>query len=322
MKLLRPLLLVLACLAGGQAVAQDYPNRPIRMFIPASPGGGVDLGSRIIAARLSQTLGKPVVPENHDGAGTILATELLAHAKPDGYTILMVTSSFAVNAAVRQPLPFDPNADFATVSQYAYTPDLLVVNAESDIKSVADLVAHAKKAPGDLAFSTSGPGTLSELEPEQLKSAAGIDMLDVPYRGGIPAVTGLMGNQTTMLFLGVVGVAPLVKAGKLRAIAATGKQRSRLFPNVPTMAESGFPDWNTGTWYGVLVPAKTPPDVIALLNKQINDALNQPDVRAKLAKIGLEPVGSTPEQFSTLIKSDIARWRKLVEQHPELKLED
>jgi tripartite-type tricarboxylate transporter receptor subunit TctC len=322
MKLLRPILLALACLAGGPVHAQDYPTRPIRMFIPASPGGGVDLGSRILAARLSQTLGEPVVPENHDGAGTILATELLAHAKPDGYTILMVTSSFAVNAAVRKPLPFDPNSDFTAVSEYAYTPDLLVVNAQSDIHSVADLVAEAKKTPGDLAFATSGPGTLSELEPEQLKTAAGIDMLDVPYRGGIPAVSGLMGNQTSMLFLGVVGVAPLVKAGKLRAIAATGKTRSAMFPNVPTLAESGFPDWNTGTWYGVMVPANTPAAIVATLNKHINDALKQPDVRKKLITVGLEPVGTTPGQFTSLIKADIARWQKVVEKNPDLLIKD
>jgi len=145
---------------------------------------------------------------------------------------------------------------------------------------------------------------------------------NVPYRGGIPAVTGLLGNQTNMLFLGVVGVAPMVKAGKLRAIAATGKQRSSMFPNVPTLAKSGFPDWNTGTWYGVLVPAKTPPAVIAILNKQINDALNQPDVRKQLAAVGLEPVGTTADQFSSLIKAGTARWQKVVEKNPELLIED
>ncbi|SAL49888.1 Tripartite tricarboxylate transporter family receptor [Caballeronia sordidicola] len=322
MKIFRFSLLLLSCVVANFANAQDYPTRQIRMFIPASPGGGVDLGSRIIAARLSETLGKPVVAENHDGAGTILATELLAHSKPDGYTILMVTSSFAVNPAVRKMLPFDPNTDFTAVAQYAYTPDLLVVNAQSNLHSVADVIAEAKKKPGDLAFSTSGSGTLSELEPTQLKTYAGIDMLDVPYRGGIPAVTGLMGNQTNMLFLGVVGVAPLVKAGKLRAIAATGKSRARQFPDVPTMAESGFPDWDTGTWYGVLVPAKTPPAIVALLNKQINDALRQPDVRTKLAKIGLEPRGGTPEQFSSLIRSDMARWQQLVLKNPQLRSED
>lgn len=292
------------------------------MFIPASPGGGVDLGSRILASRLSKTLGEPVVPENHDGAGTILATELLAHAKPDGYTILMVTASFAVNAAVRKPLPFDPDRDFIPVAQFAYTPDIVVVNADSSIKSIADLVAQARKAPGQLAFATSGPGTLSELEPEQLKAAAGIDMLDVPYRGGIPALTGLLGNQTHLLFLGTVGVAPMVKAGKLRAIASTGEKRSPMFPNVPTLAESGFPGWKTGTWYGVMVPANTPAEIVATLNKQINDALNQPDIRKKLASIGLEPVETTPAQFSSLIKADIARWKQVVARNPDLLIQD
>lgn len=321
MKLLRTATLVLACLASSAAIAQ-YPDKPIRMLIPAAPGGGVDLGGRVIAAHLSTTLGQPVVPENRAGAGTILATEMLAHAPPDGYTILMVTSSFAVNAALRKSLPFKPLSDFIPVAQYAYTPDMLVVNAQSDLKSVADVVAQAKKAPGKMTFGTSGPGTLSQLEPELLKEAAGINMLGVPYRGGVPAVMALAGKETNMLFLGVVGVAPMVKSGKLRAIAATGQKRSSMFPDVPTMAESGFPDWNTGTWYGVMVPAKTPPAIVAILSKQVNDALKQPDVRNKLAAIGLEPMGTSADQFSSLIKTDIARWQKVVEKHPELKLNE
>lgn len=319
MKLFRPFLVVLACLAAGGAAAQDYPTKPIRMLIPAAPGGGVDSAGRILATQLSMTLGKPVVAENRAGAGTMLASDLLAKSEPDGYTILVVTTSHTVNAAVRKTLPFDPIGDFAGVSLIGSTPDLLVVNAQSGIRSLADLITAAKKSPGKLTFGSSGPGTVSQLEPEMLKDATGIDMLHVPYRGGVPAVTAVMSNEVNMLFLGVVAVAPQIEAGKLRPIATTGKTRLPMFPDVPTMAESGFPDWDTGTWYGVVVPAETPPAVVATLNKHINDALKLPEIREKLAGIGIEPKGSTSEQFSSLMKDDIARWKKVVQKLPQLK---
>lgn len=322
MRLFRSFVLATACLASGVAVAQDYPAKPIRMIIPAAPGGGVDLGGRILATRLSATLGKPVVPENRAGAGTMIASEMLAQSAPDGYTILLVSSSHAVNAAVRKSLRYDPLGDFAAVSQIGSTPDLLVVNPQSGIRSVADLVAAAKKAPGKMTFGSSGPGTLSQLEPELFKKAAHIDMLHVPYKGGVPAVTALMGNEIDTLFLGTVALAPLVKTGKLRPIAVTGKTRSPMFPDVPTLAESGFPDWDTGTWYGVLVPAKTPPAIVATLNKHINDAIRQPDIRDKLAATGIEPKATTADQFSSLMKTDIARWQKVVEKMPQLKINE
>lgn len=322
MKLFRSLILALACLAGGAAAAQDYPAKPIRMFIPAAPGGGVDSAGRILATYLSTALGKPVVPENRAGAGTMLASDLLAKSEPDGYTVLLVTTSHTVNAAVRKTLPFDPIGDFAAVSMIGSTPDLLVVNAQSNIKSVAELVAAAKKAPGKLTFGSSGSGTVSQLEPEMLKDAVGIDLLHVPYRGGVPAVTAVMANEVDMLFLGVVALAPQVSAGKLRAIASTGKSRVRMFPDVPSMAEQGFPDWDTGTWYGVVVPAGTPAAVVELLNKHINDALKRPEIRNKLEEIGIEPMGSSSEQFASLMKNDVARWKKMVEKLPQLKSND
>ena len=321
MKLFLSLILALGCLAsGGTAAAQGYPDKPIRMIIPAAPGGGVDSAGRILAMRLSDTLGVPVVAENMAGAGTMLASEALARSQPDGYTILMATSSHIVNAAVRKIRRYDAIRDFAAVSLVGSTPDLLVVNSQSSIKSVADLIAAAKKAPGKITFGSSGLGSLSQLEPELLKDAAGIDMLGVPYRGGVPAVMALIGNQVNTLFLGVVALAPQIAANKLRPIAVTSKTRLARFPNVPTMAESGFPDWDTGTWYGVLVPAKTPPAIVALLNKQINDALKQPEVRNKLSAAGIEPQATTAEQFSSLMKSDLAHWQKVVKKLPQLKI--
>jgi tripartite-type tricarboxylate transporter receptor subunit TctC len=322
LKLFRPLLLAMACLAASPALAQDYPNHPIRMIIPAAPGGGVDSAGRILATRMTALLGKSVVPENRAGAGTMLASDLLAKAPADGYTILMATTSHTVNAAVRKNLPYDPIGDFAAVTEVGYTPDLLVVNAESNIKTMAELLAAAKKSPGKLTYGSSGPGTLSQLEPELLKQDAGVDILHVPYRGGVPAVTAVIAHEVDMLFLGVVALAPHITSGKLRPIASTGSTRLAMFPNVPTMAESGFPGWDTGIWYGLVVPAKTPPEVVALLNKAANEALKDPDVRSKLASIGIEPKGTTPEQFTKVMDDDIARWKKLVEKLPQLKSTD
>jgi len=321
MKLFSSFILILACLTGGIAVAQDYPAKPIRMLIPAAPGGGVDSAGRIIAMHLSETLGQPVVAENMAGAGTMLASEALARSQPDGYTILMATSSHIVNAAVRKIRRYDAIHDFAAVSLVGSTPDLLAVNAQSSIESVAGLIEAAKKEPGKLTFGSSGLGTLSQLEPELLKDEAGINMLGVPYRGGVPAVMALIGKQIDTLFLGVVALAPQIEAGKLRPIAVTSKARLPRFPDVPTMAESGFPDWDTGTWYGVLVPAKTPPAIVATLNKHINDALELPAIRDQLTAAGIEPKATTAEQFSALMKTDLAHWQKVVEKLPELKID-
>ncbi len=321
MKLFSSFILILACLTGGIAVAQDYPAKPIRMLIPAAPGGGVDSAGRIIAMHLSETLGQPVVAENMVGAGTMLASEALARSQPDGYTILMATSSHIVNAAVRKIRRYDAIHDFAAVSLVGSTPDLLAVNAQSSIESVAGLIEAAKKEPGKLTFGSSGLGTLSQLEPELLKDEAGINMLGVPYRGGVPAVMALIGKQIDTLFLGVVALAPQIEAGKLRPIAVTSKARLPRFPDVPTMAESGFPDWDTGTWYGVLVPAKTPPAIVATLNKHINDALELPAIRDQLTAAGIEPKATTAEQFSALMKTDLAHWQKVVEKLPELKID-
>jgi len=321
MKLFSSFILILACLTGGIAVAQDYPAKPIRMLIPAAPGGGVDSAGRIIAMHLSETLGQPVVAENMAGAGTMLASEALARSQPDGYTILMATSSHIVNAAVRKIRRYDAIHDFAAVSLVGSTPDLLAVNAQSSIESVAGLIEAAKKEPGKLTFGSSGLGTLSQLEPELLKDEAGINMLGVPYRGGVPAVMALIGKQIDTLFLGVVALAPQIEAGKLRPIAVTSKARLPRFPDVPTMAESGFPDWDTGTWYGVLVPAKTPPAIVATLNKHINDALELPAIRDQLTAAGIEPKATTAEQFSALMKADLAHWQKVVEKLPELKID-
>jgi tripartite-type tricarboxylate transporter receptor subunit TctC len=321
MKILRPLLVLLACLASSVVAAQGYPEKPIRMLIPAAPGGGVDSAGRILARHLSEALGQSVVAENMAGAGTMLASETLARSAPDGYTILKATSSHIVNAAVRKSMRYDAIGDFAAVSLVGSTPDLLVVNAQSNLKSVADLIAAARKEPGQLTFGSSGLGTLSQLEPELLKDEAGIDMLGVPYRGGVPAVMALIGGQVDTLFLGVVALAPQIDAGKLRPIAVTSEARLSRYPDLPTMAESGFLGWDTGTWYGVLAPAGTPSEIIDTLNKQVNEALKLPEIREQLTAAGIEPQASSSEEFSSIMKKDLTHWRGVVKKMPRLKID-
>jgi tripartite-type tricarboxylate transporter receptor subunit TctC len=322
MKILRMACVAAALAWAGHAAADDYPTHSIRMIIPAAPGGAVDGIARVLAIKLSASLGKQVVPENRPGAGTMLASQMTASATPDGYTILVCTSSHAINAAVRKSTPYDSVNAFGFVSLVASVPDMLVVNASSPYKTLADIIAAAKKAPGKVTFGTAGPGSYSDMDAELLKTLTGADLLQVPYRGGTPAVTGLMGNETQMVFLSLPGLVPQIKAGRLRPIAVTTATRSPLFPQVPTMAEAGAPGYDSASWYGVMVPAKTPPAVIALLNQRINEALKQPDVKQQLAALGVDAVGTTPEAFTDTMKKDIARWQQVVEKNPQLRLSE
>ncbi len=303
------------------AAAEDYPARSIRIIIPAAPGGGIDSVGRILATRLSQTLGKSVIPDNKPGAGTMLGSQELASAAPDGYTLLAITSSHAVNAAVRK-LKYDPIKDFAMVSLVGLAPDILAVNSSSSIQTLSDLIAAAKKDPGKMTFGSAGQGSGSHMDAELLKNMAGIDILHVPYRGGMPAVTALLGNETNMMFLSAVGLQTHIKAGKLRAIAVTGKERTAMFPDVPTMSEAGLPTFSAAVWYGIVAPAKTPPEIIATLNKAINDALKTPEVRDKLIAAGIDPIGTTPQAFTAYVKEDISRWQKVVDKSPQLRITD
>jgi len=313
--------IALICLSLNGMAADEYPTRPIRIIIPAAPGGGVDTVGRVIATRLSQTLGKSVITDDKQGAGTMLASQELASAAPDGYTLLAITSSHAVNAAVRK-LKYDPVNDFAMITLVGSAPDILVVNASSPINNLTELIAAAKKDPGKMTFGSAGQGSGSHMDAELLKSMTGIDILHVPYRGGMPAVTALLGNETNMMFLSAVGLQAHIKAGKLRPIAVTGKERTSMFPDVPTMAEAGLPAYSAAVWYGIVAPAKTPPSIISTLYKAINDAQKTPDVRDKLLAAGIDPVGSSPQAFTSYVKEDILRWQKVVDKAPQLRIAD
>jgi tripartite-type tricarboxylate transporter receptor subunit TctC len=307
-------------LTGFSAVAAgQYPSKTVRLIIPSAPGGASDTIGRLLASKLTTSTGQSFVPENVAGAGTLIASEQLARSDPDGYTALLVTSSHAINAAIKKNLRYDPIKDFATVSLVATLPDLLLVNPGLPAKSVGELIALARKEPGKITFGSAGTGSGTDLDAELFKSMAHIDLLHIPYKGGSPAVAALVGGQIQIMFSNPVSSIALVKSGRLRALAITSKIRSPLLPEVPTVAESGVPGYESQSWYGVLVPAKTPADVVAILNREVNKALGMPDVQKQIAAVGGVVAGSTPEAFARYMSDDIARLRKLVATTPALQ---
>ena len=306
--------------AQTPSAAQAWPTHSIRMLIPAGPGGAVDTVARLLSSKLTTAFGQPVVPENHPGAATMIASDMLAKAKPDGYTALVITVSHDVNAAVRDKLPYAPVDDFAPVTLVATLPDLLVVNPAVPAHTVRQLIDAARAQPGKLTFGSAGTGSGSHLEGELFKQMANVDLLHVPYKTGVDAVAGTMGGQVNVLFFNAIGVAGQIKSGQLRALATTGSRRAAMFPDVPTMAEAGLPDYDTGSWYGVLLPAGTPPAIVHRYNQEILAALKTPEVRKALTATGAEIVGSTPDEFGRFMRKDIALWQGLVKRRPELRV--
>ncbi len=301
------------------ALARDYPTHPVRVIIPSAPGGASDLLGRLMASKLSAELNAAFVTENVAGAGTIIASEQLAHARPDGYTLLLVTNSHAINAAIKAHLPYDPVKDFAPVSLVATLPDLLLVNPALPVHSVRELIALARKEPGRITFGSAGLGSGTHMNAELFRGMAGIDLLHVPYKGGTPSVTALVAGQVQMMFSNPVSALPLVKAGKLRALAISSKNRSPLFPDVPSISEAGVPGYEAQTWYGILAPKGTPPAIVATLNRAVEKILAEPDVRQQIEAVGGAARASTPQAFEQLLVEDIDRWRKLVASTPTLQ---
>lgn len=312
---------VAALLIGFSALAfgQAYPAKTVRLIIPAAPGGASDTIGRLIASKLTSSLGQSFVPENIAGAGTMIASEQLAHAAPDGYTVLLVTSSHAINAAIHKNLRYDPIKDFSAVSLVATLPDLLLVHPSVPARSVKELIELARKQPGQVTFGSAGAGSGTDMDGELFKSMAKVDLLHVPYKGGSASVAALVGGQVQMMFSNPVSSLALVKSGRLRALAITSKTRSPLFPDVPTVAEAGVPGYESESWYGVLVPARTPPEIIATLNREVNKALASPDVRQQIMAVGGVVKGSTPQEFTRYLDNDVKRWRDLVQATPALR---
>jgi tripartite-type tricarboxylate transporter receptor subunit TctC len=308
-------LAALSALSAGNAAAQAWPSKPIKWVVPFAPGGTTDILARTIGEKLSIALGQPVVVENKPGAGGGIGADFTAKAAPDGYTIMGGTiSTHAINASLYSKLPYDPVKDFVPITLIARIPNLLVVNPDIPAKNVAELIALLKANPGKYSFASSGNGTSQHLSGELFKSMTGVEMQHVPYKGSPPALQDVVGGQVSMTFDNITTAWPLAKVGKLRPLAVTTAKRSSIAPEVPTLAESGLPGFEVGSWQGVFAPAGTPPEIVKRLNVEIVKILNSPDVREKLTALGAEPVGDSAEQFSAYVKSEVVKWSDVVKK--------
>jgi len=299
-------------LAPGVALG-EYPTRAIRLVVPYPPGGGTDTVARPLAQKLTEQLKHPVVVDNRGGASEIIGTEIVAHAAPDGYTLLMTTNAFAINVALRRTLPYHPARDFAPVTRLITTPFVLVTHPALEAASLSELIAAAKAEPGKLNYASIGAGTPHHLAMEWLKQLAAVDIVPVPYKGVGPGLAAVMAGEVQMMMTGLTAGLVQVKAGKLRALAVSTATRSPSVPDVPTVAESGFPGYEALAWYGILAPAATPPEVIARLNAEIGTALRAADLRERLANIGVDAAPSTSAQLELLIHRETALWAKVIE---------
>ena len=299
--------------ASLAAHAQDYPAKPVRWVVPFPAGGPLDIVARVIGVRLSETWGQPVIVDNRPGAGGNIGAEVVAKSAPDGYTIVMgALSTHAVNVSLFRKLPYDPVRDFAPVTLISEVPNVLVVNPAVPAKTVAEFIAYARANPGKLNFASGSTGSAGHLAGELFKTMARVDMTHVPYKGAAPAVTDLLAGQVQLMFDNLASALPNIRAGRLRALAVTTKKRSAFVPELPTIAESGLPGFDVSTWFGVMAPAATPRPIVNRLHDGIVRALAQPDVEERLAAMGAEPVGDTPEQFGAFVKSEIAKYAKVV----------
>ena len=301
----------LAFLFSGLIYAQEFPARTVRIVVPFTPAGPVDILGRVIAERLAGRWKTGAIVENRPGAGTVIGTELVAKAAPDGHTLLLAVTSHAVNATLVDKLPFDPVKDFAPVVLAATAQNILVVNPSVKARSPAELIALAKANPGKLNAGSPGKGTTLHLAAEMLKSAAGIDFAIIHYKGSQPALNALLSGEVSFMF-DAGTVVPHAQAGKLRVLSVTGPKRSPILPEAPTMIESGLPGFEVVSWYGFLAPAGTPRSAIDALNRAINEALLEPEVRTRIGRVNLEPAGGTPEELDRYIRNQIAHWGAVI----------
>ena len=296
------------------ASAQTYPDKPVKLILAAPAGSSIDVLGRTIADKLRDRLGQPVVVENKPAAGGTVATAEVAKAAPDGYTMLIAFNGPLAFGPLLQKLPYDVQRDLQPVIITSSQPNVLAVNAQLPVKNVAELVAYAKANPGKLNYASVGNGSSSHLNMELLKSTAGIDAVHVPFNGSPPAVLATVQGETQALFAVMQPLQAQIQAGKLRALAVTTRKRFPLLPDLPTIAEAGYPDFEALAWNGVLVPAATPKAIVAKLNAEINDVLKQPDVVAKMQAVGFDLIGGTPEAFGTLIKSESDKWAPVMKR--------
>ncbi|GAB7550450.1 tripartite tricarboxylate transporter substrate binding protein [Cupriavidus sp. 8B] len=300
--------------ASASALADTWPNKPIQLLIPYPPGGSADLLARPVAAKLQERLGQPVVLDYRPGAGGTIASQQLARAKPDGNTLIVVLAAHAINASLYPKLPYDTRKDFAPVSLVANLPLILAGSPSLKAKTVPELIAAAKAAPGQLTFASAGNGNTGHLAGELFDSLAGIKMTHVPYKGSAQVVNAMLAGEVQLTFDSISTSMPHIRSGRLKALAVTSAKRAALAPDVPTLAEAGVPGFDINGWYAVLAPAGTPPAIVERLSKEIAAVLTQPDLRANLAANGYEPVGSTPAALGAHIDAEITRWSKVVKE--------
>ncbi|WP_454724868.1 MULTISPECIES: tripartite tricarboxylate transporter substrate binding protein [Cupriavidus] len=294
----------------GAGRAGPFPQRPIRLVVTFPPGGGTDTLARIVGTELGHSLGQPVVVDNRPGASGNIGAELVARSPADGYTLLVVNSSFAINPAVFGKLPFSPRGDFRAVIAFASVPSVIAVPAHSPIHGLPDLLA-AGRSPHPPSYASCGNGTPQHLAGELLKISAHTDLLHVPYKGCAPALTDVLGGQAEVSINTLTNTLPYLKSGRLRALAVTSRQRSPFLPDVPTVSEQGLPGFDVDQWFGILAPARTPPEVVRKLNAEIARAVARPEIRTNLAQLGFAATYSTPDEFQGVVDADIARWQKL-----------
>jgi len=303
---------LLAAAIAFPAAAQNYPSRPVRLIVGFAPGGGVDINARLLAPKLSEYLGQQVVVENKPGASTNIANDFVAKAAPDGYTLLINTAAVAINMSLYRNLPFDTLRDFAPVSVFSQSPNVLVVNAKLPAQNVKELVAMARSSPGKLNYSSAGVGTTQHLAAELFKLRTGTFIVHIPYKGTAPSMTALIAGEVDLSFANIPSIQGHLKSGRLRALAATAARRDPQLPEVPTMKEAGVEGVEVVVWYGVLAPAGTPRDIVQELAEGIQRATRDADVRKRMLEQGAEPVGSTPEEFTKLLREEVARWAEVV----------
>jgi len=305
---------VAALLAAGGAAAQSYPSKPVRILVGYAPGGGTDIMARAIALKLYEAMNSQFVVENRPGANANLAAEIAAKAPADGYTLLMISVSHAINKPLYKKLGYDIERDFVPVIEVSSVPQLVVVTPSLPVKTLKELIALAKSRPGQVTYASSGEGSPEHIAGEMFKSMAGVDLVHVPYKGGGPSAIAIIGGETAVGFNTAPVAIPHVKSKRLKVLAVTEDRRNAALPDVPTVAESGLPGYSMTTWYGLVAPSGVSRDAIVKLNAEINKILKMPDVRERFAMLGADPVGGTAEQFGALIRTDVAKFARLAKE--------
>ncbi len=310
--MIKQLLAGVAMAAALSVSAQTFPSKPVTIVVPFSPGGATDILSRMLAERLNKRLGQPVIVENKPGGGTMIASEHVAKAAPDGHTLLLAASSLGIAPSLYSKVNYDAIKDFTPVSQVASVVHVLVVHPSLPAKNVGELVSWLKANPTKANYGSVGAGTSTHLEAELFNSVAGVKMEHIPYKGSAPALTDMVGGQLQVMFDAYASSGPFIKDGKVRLLAVTTAQRSKSLPDTPTVAESGLPGYEAMPWLGLVAPAKTPAPVVQKLYTELNEVLKEPEVQARFRSLGLDIIGSKPEEFSAFLRSDIVKWAKVI----------